>query len=184
MQLLQPPPPHQRLLDYLGLLLPRPTSPRQPRRRSLPRPRRCDDDHTVLSASRPPLTQLHWSPRREHYHSGRDAAATTTLAAAPTTAAAPVAPASFPSALSGKKLADTMDEFRVKLGAQVNRFVAQAREVDQLDRELVVQRDRALKLQLTSSKLRKGTESLSNELELILHHQDEMHAASLSSSAR
>ena len=40
-----------------------------------------------------------------------------------------------------------------------------------------MQRDRSLKLQLTTAKLKKGTESLSSELELILFHQDEMHAA-------
>ena len=67
--------------------------------------------------------------------------------------------------------------FRLRLGSQVNTFVEQAGRVDTMDRELVVQRDRALRLQLASQKLRKGTDDLMSELELILHHQDEMHAA-------
>ena len=70
-----------------------------------------------------------------------------------------------------------MDEFRLRLGSQVNVFVDQAQRVDQLDRELVVERDRALRLQLTAQRLRKGTDDLTSELELILRQQDEMHAA-------
>ena len=70
-----------------------------------------------------------------------------------------------------------MDEFRLRLGGQVNKFVEQAQSVDKLDRELVVERDRALRLQLASRRLRKGTDDLASELELILRHQDEMHLA-------
>jgi len=59
----------------------------------------------------------------------------------------------------------------------VNEFVAQAKQVDQWDRELIVQRDRALRLQQQTSMLSQGADAISSELELILHHQDEMHAA-------
>jgi len=83
----------------------------------------------------------------------------------------------FASALRGKKLADAMGEFRLSLGTQVNRFVEQARLVDQVDRQLVLQRDRALRLDLATQRLKSGTEGLYSELELILQHQDEMHAA-------
>jgi len=49
--------------------------------------------------------------------------------------------------------------------------------VDKFDRELVVKRDRALQLQLNTAALRQGTEGLGSEIELVLRHQDEMHAA-------
>ena len=77
----------------------------------------------------------------------------------------------------GKKLADIMEGFRKTLGEQVNRFTAQAVELDRRDRELVAARDRALRLQLTASKLEQGTEALTAEIELILQHQDQLHSA-------
>ena len=70
-----------------------------------------------------------------------------------------------------------MEGFRKTLGEQVNRFTAQAVELDRRDRELVAARDRALRLQLTASKLEQGTEALTAEIELILQHQDQLHSA-------
>ena len=70
-----------------------------------------------------------------------------------------------------------MNDFRMQLSGQVTKFVKQARAVDQMDRELIVQRDRALRLAVSTKRLKQGAEALSTELELILHHQDEMNDA-------
>ena len=56
------------------------------------------------------------------------------------------APASLGTRLHGKKLLDIMDDFRIRLAEQVNKFTTQALEVDERDRQLIAQRDKALQL--------------------------------------
>ena len=75
------------------------------------------------------------------------------------------------------KLHEAMVHLREQLRVQVETFVVQARAVDEMDRELLDARDRALRLHHTTKKLKDGAEKLSSELELILHHQDAMHEA-------
>lgn len=79
--------------------------------------------------------------------------------------------------MQNKKLVDLMDGFRSRLGAQVNAFSAQAVKVDQWDRALIKQRDRALQLHETTVRIKQGAAAVNAELELILQHQDEMHNA-------
>jgi len=70
-----------------------------------------------------------------------------------------------------------MDEFRTRLGEQVNLFSAQAAQVEAWDRKLIEQRDRALTLHESTARLKRGAASLNAELELVLQRQDELHAA-------
>ena len=70
-----------------------------------------------------------------------------------------------------------MDEFRLKLGEQVNDFTEQAVAVDRWDRQLIEQRDRALGLHEGCATLKLHAAALNAELELILQRQDEMHGA-------
>uniref|UniRef100_A0A7S3BT10 Nucleoporin NSP1-like C-terminal domain-containing protein n=1 Tax=Haptolina ericina TaxID=156174 RepID=A0A7S3BT10_9EUKA len=70
-----------------------------------------------------------------------------------------------------------MDHFHTKLGEQVNSFTKQAGEIDKWDRALIQQRDRALQLHDTTTRLQQGATAINTELELILQHQDEMHNA-------
>ena len=49
-----------------------------------------------------------------------------------------------------------MDDFRIKLAEQVNKFTTQALEVDERDRQLIQQRDRALKLDETTRRLKQN----------------------------
>ena len=83
----------------------------------------------------------------------------------------------MPLPSAGKKLLDIMDDFRIKLAEQVNKFTTQALEVDERDRQLIQQRDRALKLDETTRRLKQNATALNAELELVLQRQDEMHAA-------
>ena len=81
------------------------------------------------------------------------------------------------SRLHNKKLLDIMDDFRLRLGDQVNTFTQQALEVDERDRQLIQERDRVLQLTDTTQRLKQNAAALNAELELILQRQDEMHAA-------
>ena len=114
---------------------------------------------------------------------GAAAAAAPPAAAKPSSggAAAAAAPAAaakpFRSELDGKKLHDAMVHLREQLAKQVVTFVHQARAVDEMDHKLLEERDRALRLQLTTKKLKDGAGKLASELELILHHQDAMDEA-------
>jgi len=81
------------------------------------------------------------------------------------------------SRLHNKKLLDIMDDFRLRLGEQVNTFTQQALEVDERDRQLIQERDRVLQLTDTTQRLKQNAAGLNAELELILQRQDEMHAA-------
>ena len=74
----------------------------------------------------------------------------------------------MPLPSAGKKLLDIMDDFRIKLAEQVNKFTTQALEVDERDRQLIQQRDRALKLNETTLRLKQNATALNAELELIL----------------
>jgi len=108
---------------------------------------------------------------------GAPAAAGALVAATDALGGAPKPPASLPSRLHGKKLLDIMDDFRIKLAEQVNKFTTQALQVDERDRQLIQQRDRALKLDETTRRLKQNATALNAELELVLGRQDEMHAA-------
>ena len=55
-----------------------------------------------------------------------------------------------------------MDDFRIKLAEQVNKFTTQALEVDERDRQLIQQRDRALKLDETSRRLKQNATARSH----------------------
>jgi len=79
--------------------------------------------------------------------------------------------------MQNKKLVDLMDKFRAQLGAQVNAFTAQAVKVDEWDRSLIKQRDRALQLHESTLRLKQDADAVNAELEIILQHQDEMHNA-------
>jgi len=70
-----------------------------------------------------------------------------------------------------------MDEFRQRLGEQVNVFTTQASQVELWDRQIIEQRDMALRLHETTTNLKQGAASLNAELELVLQRQDEMHEA-------
>jgi len=102
-------------------------------------------------------------------------AAAAPAAAAP--AAAKPAAAKLPSLLAGKKLIDIMELFRGQVGEQVTKFAAQAREVDAWDRKTLEQRDRALALHETTERLKQGNTAINAELEAMLLHQEEVHAA-------
>lgn len=65
-------------------------------------------------------------------------------------------PPQFPSTMQNKKLVDLMDKFRAQLGAQVNAFTAQAVKVDEWDRSLIKQRDRALQLHESTLRLKQA----------------------------
>mgnify|MGYP002831025747 CR=1 FL=1 len=64
-----------------------------------------------------------------------------------------------------------------QVGEQVTKFAAQAREVDAWDRKTLEQRDRALALHETTERLKQGNTTINAELEAMLLHQEEVHAA-------
>ena len=72
---------------------------------------------------------------------------------------------------------DIMELFRGQVGEQVTKFAAQAREVDAWDRKTLEQRDRALALHETTERLKQGNTAINAELEAMLLHQEEVHAA-------
>ena len=59
----------------------------------------------------------------------------------------------------------------------MTKFAAQAREVDAWDRKTLEQRDRALALHETTERLKQGNTAINAELEAMLLHQEEVHAA-------
>merc|ERR1712228_791925 len=63
------------------------------------------------------------------------------------------------------------------MGDQVNTFTSQALLVDKWDRRMIEDRDRAIELQSTSSRLKQATASINAELEVVLQRQDEIHLA-------